>query len=345
MATTLMHHAPAALTSSARASGGVAQQREPSHTPVLLERAVECLHLRAGGVYVDGTFGGGGHSRRILDDPVRVSKVVAVDADLAAEDRAGLLREAPAVADRLAFAHGNFRDLGVIVRAAGHDRVDGVLLDLGVSSFQVDEGERGFSFRHDAPLDMRFDTSRGRPASDIVNTASRDELVRLLWLYGEEPQARRIASALVRERERAPLLGTGQVAAIVEAAVGGRRGRPIHPATRTFQALRIAVNDELDALREVLPAAVDLLAPGGRLVIIAFHSLEDRIVKRAIEAESARCVCPPEQPVCTCAHVPRVRRVGKPVRADAAEVAANPRSRSAIMRVAERLDDAGEVVP
>jgi 16S rRNA (cytosine1402-N4)-methyltransferase len=315
-----------------------------SHVTVLLEEAVDGLRLRDGGVYIDGTFGGGGHSRRILEDPARVASVIAIDADGAAQLRAEALQQLPWVGERFRFVHANFRDLARIAEDLELSSVDGILLDLGLSSFQLDDGERGFSFRHDAALDMRFDQSRGQSASDLLNSLPQEDLARLIWEYGEEPQSRRIATGLVRARENAPLTTTGQVAAIIESVVGGRRGRGIHPATRTFQALRIAVNDELHALRDVLAAAIDLLAPGGRLVAIAFHSLEDRIVKRVIEAESARCICPPEQPICTCDHVPRLRRVGKPIRPSEAEVVANPRSRSAIMRVAERLDRAGQPV-
>lgn len=315
-----------------------------SHITVLLPEAIEALQPRPDGVYIDGTFGGGGHSRLMLDEPAGIASVIAIDADASARSRAETLQAQPGIGDRLYFVHANFRDVARIVRDHHLERVDGILLDLGLSSFQLEEGERGFSFRHDAALDMRFDQTSGISASDLVNSASREELAHLIWRYGEEPQSRRIASALVRERETTPLMTTGQVAGIIEATVGGRRGRGIHPATRTFQALRIAVNDELQALSEVLPAAIDLLAPGGRLVVIAFHSLEDRIVKRAIEAESALCICPPEQPVCNCDHVPKVRRVGKPIRPSAVEVAANPRSRSAIMRVAERLDETGRAL-
>jgi len=315
----------------------------PSHTPVLLEEAVDSLRLRHGGTYVDGTFGGGGHSLRMLSDPAAVTSVIAIDADGAAAARADTLRAQEEIGDRLRFVHANFRELGRVAAELGAERVDGILLDLGLSSFQLDQGDRGFAFRHDAPLDMRFDQSSGRSATALINSAPQEELTRIIREYGEDQQARRIAAGLVRARASTPLTMTGQVASLIESLLGGRRGG-IHPATRTFQALRIAVNDELQALREVLPAAIEILSPGGRLVVIAFHSLEDRIVKRAIEAESIRCICLPEQPICTCNHVPRLRRVGKPIRPSAAEVAANPRSRSAIMRVAERLDSDGQTV-
>lgn len=344
MATTPMPHTHTSRNLAASDTKPVSNLKSPSHTTVLLDEAVDSLQLRHGGTYIDGTFGGGGHSLRILRDPTSVASVIAIDADGAAWLRAETLCQQPGVGNRLRFVHANFRDLGRVVSDLGVVHVDGILLDLGLSSFQLDEGDRGFSFRHDAPLDMRFDQSIGWSATELINTASQEELARLIREYGEDVQARRIAAGLVRERSSEPLTTTGQVASIIESVVGGRRGRGIHPATRTFQALRIAVNDELQALHEVLPAAIDILVPGGRLVVIAFHSLEDRIVKRAIEAESTRCVCPPEQPICTCDHVPRLRRVRKPVRPSEAEVAANPRSRSAIMRVAERLDDRGRAV-
>lgn len=341
MATTPKQHSESNRTLPASGTEHASPVRDDSHVTVLLEEAAIGLRPRRGGVYIDGTFGGGGHSRRILNDPAGVARVIAIDVDRAAQIRAETLQQEPGVGERLRFVHANFRDLARIAEDLELLSVDGVLLDLGLSSFQLDDGGRGFSFRHDAALDMRFDQAGGRSASDLLNSASQEDLARLIRDYGEEPQSRRIAAALVRERENAPLTTTGQLAALIESVVGGRRGRGIHPATRTFQALRIAVNDELQALREALAAAVDLLTPGGRLAVIAFHSLEDRIVKRTVEAESARCICPPEQPICTCNHVPRLCRVSKPIRPSEAEVAANPRSRSAILRVAERLDEAG----
>lgn len=344
MATTPMQHSDTSRNVPASKREPVPSTKSPSHTTVLLEEAVDALRLRSGGTYVDGTFGGGGHSLRVLNDPIGVAGVIAIDADGAARLRAEAFRQLPGVGNRLRFVHANFRDLGQVVSDLGVEHVDGILLDLGLSSFQLDQGDRGFSFRHDFPLDMRFDQSTGESATELINNASREDLIRLIREYGEDQQARRIAAGLVRERSSAPLTTTGQVAGIIESIVGGRRGRGTHPATRTFQALRIAVNDELQALREVLPAAIDILAPGGRLVVIAFHSLEDRIVKRTIEAASARCICPPEQPICTCDLVPRLLRVSKPIRSSEAEVAANPRSRSAILRVAERLDKDGQEV-
>ncbi len=264
--------------------------------------------------------------------------VLALDADPVAIDRALALQQDPGVAERLIPVRANFADLAAVARDRGVVPLDGILLDLGLSSFQLDQPERGFAFRHEGPLDMRFNPERGSPASHLVNTLPERELADLIWRYGEDPGSRRIARAIVRERERAPIATTTRLAEIVSGALGGRRGRDIHPATRTFQALRIATNEELTALEAALAGAVDVLASGGRLAVIAFHSLEDRIVKRFIERESAACVCPPEIPVCVCGHRPRLKKVTRrAVRPDAAEMEANPRARSAVLRVAERL--------
>lgn len=312
------------------------------HVTVLLEEAVDALCPRPGGIYVDGTFGGGGHTRRLLERAAGKATVYAIDADPAAVARAEALAATPGGAGVVPI-HANFRDLGEVSGTHDIREVDGILLDLGLSSFQLDEAGRGFAFRFDGPLDMRFDPTRGPSAADLVNTLDTGELSRLFWTYGEEPHARRIARVIGERRAARPIETTADLAAIVEAAVGGRRGKAIHPATKTFQALRIAVNDELAALEAVLDTAVSRLRPGGRLVVIAFHSLEDRLVKQAIAREAATCVCPPGQPVCTCGHQPRLRRIGKPVRPGANEIEHNPRSRSAIMRVAERLPAADAV--
>lgn len=318
-------------------------QSASGHVTVLLAEAVEALRPLAGGSYVDATFGGGGHTSLLLDHEPAVGRVIGIDADLAAVDRASRIERNPRYAGRFSLARTNFRNLARVVNESGLESVDGVLFDLGVSSYQFDEGERGFSFRFDAPLDMRFDQSQGRTAADIVNHADQRELANIIWKFGEERRSRQIAARIVRERETAPILTTGALMEVVEHAVGGRRGAPIHPATRTFQALRIEVNGELDALSDALSQAVDVLAPGGRLVVISFHSLEDRIVKRFIEDAARTCVCPPDQPICTCDTIPVLRRIGKPVRPGQTEIDLNPRSRSAIMRVAERLDAAGDV--
>jgi 16S rRNA (cytosine1402-N4)-methyltransferase len=312
------------------------------HLPVLLAEAATALRPRAGGRYLDGTFGGGGHTRAILDASSPDGIVLALDADEEAIARGRSLAAEPGIGNRLRLVHANFARLAEVAREQDLAPLDGVLLDLGMSSFQLAAAERGFAFRLSGPLDMRFDRSTGQPASVLVNRLAAEDLAQLLWRYGEEPRARRIAHAIVRERERAPIETTARLAEIVERAVGGRRGADTHPATRTFQALRIATNDELAALEAALAGAVEVLTPGGRLAVISFHSLEDRIVKRFIQREAATCICPPEQPVCTCGHQPRLRAVGRPIKPGAAEVAANPRSRSAILRVAERLPDRGE---
>lgn len=310
------------------------------HFSVLREEAVAALAPRDGGIYLDGTFGGGGHSRALLAVRPPIGALWAVDADPAAIARAEALAAEPVAGGRLHPVHGNFGDLARLAQEHAIPPLDGILLDLGVSSFQLDEGGRGFSFRFDAPLDMRFDPTTGLSAADIVNGWDEADLADLIWRYGEERQSRTIARAIVSARSDSPITTTGQLAAIVDGALGGRRGRPTHPATRTFQALRIAVNEELDVLPRVLAAALDLLAPGGRLAVIAFHSLEDRIVKQFVDLEATACICPPEQPVCTCGHQPRLRKIGKPVKPSPHELDANARSRSAIMRVAERLPDA-----
>jgi 16S rRNA (cytosine1402-N4)-methyltransferase len=315
------------------------------HVPVLLDEVVAALAPRPGGRYLDGTFGGGGHARAILAAGAPDACLLALDADEEAVARGRQLAAEPPNCGRLTVAHANFARLAEVARDLGFAPLDGVLLDLGLSSFQLAAAERGFAFRQVGPLDMRFDRSAGRPASDLVNALPPDQLTQILWRYGEEPRARRIVQAIVRERVRAPIETTDRLAAVVEAAVGGRRGSDTHPATRTFQALRIATNGELAALERALAGAVEVLAPGGRLAVIAFHSLEDRIVKQFIRREAATCVCPPDQPVCTCDQRPRLSPVGKPIRPGADEVAVNPRSRSAVLRVAERLADGSSDPP
>lgn len=308
------------------------------HVPVLRDEAIAALLPRVGGRFIDGTFGGGGHTRELLAASAPDGVVLALDADPAAITRAEALRSELALGSRLIPVQSNFAHLAEVAREQGLAPVAGVLLDLGLSSFQLDAPERGFAFRFDGPLDMRFDPGRGVPASELVNTLPEADLADLLWRYGEEPGSRRVARAVVRERGNGRIESTAQLAAIVERALGGRRGRETHPATRTFQALRIATNDELGVLDAALEGAVEVLAPGGRLVVIAFHSLEDRQVKRFIERESATCVCPPELPVCVCNHQPRLQRVTRrAVKPGAEEAAVNPRARSAVLRVAERL--------
>jgi 16S rRNA (cytosine1402-N4)-methyltransferase len=309
------------------------------HIPVLLDEAVAALQPRAGGVYVDGTFGGGGHARAILERAPQ-ARVIAIDRDAEAVER-GRELQAEVGEKRLQLVHGNFADLQELLAERGVPAVDGVLLDLGLSSYQLDDPERGFAFRFDGPLDMRMDPTSGVPASDLANRLDERALADLLWRYGDERRSRQIAAAIERERSREPITTTARLASIVEKAVGGRRGAPVHPATKSFMALRIAVNDELAALERGLAAAVAALRPGGRLAVISFHSLEDRLVKRFMRDQAADCVCPPGQPVCTCGTTPTIRIVGKPVRPSQYEAEANARSRSATLRVAERLSPEG----
>lgn len=304
------------------------------HVPVLLDEAIAALAVRSGGTWLDGTFGGGGHARRILEASAPDGILVAVDADRAAIQRAEDLRASLDRSERLRILHTNLGELDEALVDAGVERLDGALLDLGLSSFQLDTPDRGFSFRHDAPLDMRFDRGRGSSAADLLDTLTETEIADVLFRFGEERRSRPIARHIVAARG-APWTTT-RLAALVERVIGRRPGAH-HPATRTFQALRIAVNGELDALVPALDAIVGRLVPGGRLVVIAFHSLEDRIIKQYIADAARTCICPPEQPVCTCDVTPRLRRLGKPVRPSNAETERNVRSRSSIMRVAEAV--------
>ncbi len=309
------------------------------HEPVLLAEVLHYLAPAPGGRYIDATFGGGGHARAILEASAPGGRLLAIDADPAAVARAEAL--AARYPGRLVPCHGNFRDLARLARRHGFDPADGILFDLGLSSDQLADPARGFSFQQPGPLDMRFDPTQGQSAAVIVNTWSEDELAELFWRFGEEPRARAIARAIVAERAREPIETTTQLAQLVERVVGRRRER-IHPATRVFQALRIAVNRELEVLEPALEQAVELLRPGGRLVVIAFHSLEDRIVKQFFRREAAQCICPPGTPVCVCGHVPRLRVLTpRAVRPSAEEVARNPRSRSARLRAAERVEEDG----
>jgi 16S rRNA (cytosine1402-N4)-methyltransferase len=308
------------------------------HLPVLAQEVMSMLAPVPGSLQIDATVGGGGHTARILEATDPDGRLLGLDADGAAIARvAERLRR---FGERLVLRQTNFRHLGSVAPEAGFDAVDGCLFDLGLSSFQLADTGRGFGIRAGGRLDMRFDPGRGVPAAELLATLDADELTALLRKYGEEPQARRIARAIVDARRTASIATAEELAAIVErAAPRPPRGRrPIHPATRVFQALRIAVNEELDALAEGLAAAVDLLRPGGRLVVLSYHSLEDRIVKRFFQSERRGCVCPPDAPVCVCGRAPRLRLVTKPsLTPGREEVAANPRARSARLRAAERL--------
>jgi len=309
------------------------------HLPVLAEEVMSILSPAPGSLQIDATLGGGGHTERILEATDPDGRLLGIDADGAAIARVdGRLR--PRFGDRLVLRQANFRELRAVAPAAGFGAVDGMLFDLGLSSFQLADAERGFGFRTGGPLDMRFDPTRGVPAAELLATLDQPELTALFKRYGEEPQATRIARAIIAARATAPVTTAEELAALVERVAPGnpRVRRRIHPATRVFQALRIAVNEELDALQEGLAAAIDLLRPGGRLVVLSYHSLEDRIVKRFIANERRGCICPPELPVCVCGRNPRLRLLTRPsVVPSAAEVAANPRARSARLRAAERL--------
>jgi len=309
------------------------------HLPVLAEEVLAMLAPRSGSLQIDATLGGGGHTERILEASKPDGRLLGLDADPAAIARVDA-RLRPVYGDRLVLRQANFRELAEVAPAAGFGAVDGALFDLGLSSFQLADTERGFGFRAGGPLDMRFDTSRGVPAAELLATLDAKELTALFRRYGEEPKAGRIARAIVEARREAPIETAEELAALVERVLprNPRQPRRTHPATRVFQALRIAVNEELEALEAGLAAAVDLLRPGGRLVVLSYHSLEDRIVKRFFAAERRGCVCPPELPVCVCGRNPRLRLLTRrSVTPTAEEVAANPRSRSARMRAAERL--------
>jgi 16S rRNA (cytosine1402-N4)-methyltransferase len=308
-----------------------------SHLPVLPDEVLALLDPTPGGIYLDGTVGGGGHARLILEASSPDGRLIGLDRDPSA-----LRRTAEVLApygDRAVLRHRNFSEAAGVLAELGIDGLDGMLLDLGVSSHQLDEASRGFSFRGEAPLDMRMDPTAGPTAADLVNTASAEELTRIFREYGEERFAGRIARRIVQLRQQHPLTTTRQLAELVREAVpGGKVPARIHPATRVFQALRIHVNQELEHVSRGLAGAVDLLKPGGRLAVISFHSLEDRIVKRFFQEEARGCICPPRLPVCVCNHQPRLELLTrKGVRASEAEVEANPRARSAVLRAVRRL--------
>lgn len=302
------------------------------HVPVMLREVVEELCVMPGGRYVDCTVGTGGHAEAIMEETSPGGRLLGIDADpyatKAARER---LRR---FGDDVVLVNANYGDLERICTQYGFNPVHGVLFDLGLSSLQLEQPGRGFSFRHEDPLDMRFSPDQRVTAADIVNTLPEDELARLLFRYGEERRSHAIASRIVRQR---PLRTTAELSHVVEEAVPASGAR-IHPATRTFQALRIAVNRELENLEAALKQAVNLLGHGGRLVVISFHSLEDRIVKEFIREESTTCVCPPGTPVCVCRHSPTLRPVTKRVLTPSTEeVRMNPRSHSAKLRAAERI--------
>ena len=306
---------------------------EYTHKPVLRDECIEALAVRPDGVYVDGTLGRAGHSREIAKR-LTTGRLICVDRDQAAIE-AAQERLAP-WRDRVRLVHSNFSELGsVLAEEAG---ADGMLFDLGVSSPQLDDPARGFSYMHDAPLDMRMDQSAPLTAREVVNAWSFEELRRILYEFGEERYAPAIARAIVKRREARPIETTLELVEVIKSAMPPAALREKqHPAKRSFQAVRIAVNGELDALPPMLRAAADKLLPGGRLAVITFHSLEDRIVKRTLRELAQGCTCPPGFPVCVCGKKPVVR-LGKPITPSEAEIAENPRARSARLRTAEKLD-------
>ena len=308
------------------------------HVPVLLAECIEMLNIDPDGIYVDGTLGRGGHSEQIAKR-LGNGRLIAIDRDEAAIAEAS--ERLSEYKDRITFVHANFGRIGAILDELGTDRVDGMLFDLGVSSPQLDDAQRGFSYMHDAPLDMRMDRSEPLTAADVVNGWPYEELKRILYEYGEERYAPQIASAIIRAREKSPIETTSGLVDIIRGALPAKALREKqHPAKRSFQAIRIAVNDELGAIPEALGAAMDRLKPGGRLCVISFHSLEDRLVKNAIAARENGCTCPKDLPVCVCGFVRTMRSVGRQLTLPSEdEIEANPRARSAKLRVAERVSD------
>ncbi len=308
----------------------------PKHVSVLLQECIDYLNIKPDGIYLDGTLGMGGHSYEIASR-LTTGRLICVDRDETAIARAGA-RLAP-FADRITLVHGNFADAAAILDSLGIEGADGMLFDLGVSSPQLDEAGRGFSYMQDAPLDMRMDGSAALTAYEVVNTWSADRLNRILWDYGEERYARRITAGILSAREKKPVESTAELVDIIKAALPAAALREKqHPAKRSFQAIRIAVNDELGAIASMMETAPDKLNIGGRLCVISFHSLEDRIVKSGIAARENGCTCPREAPVCTCGFVKTLRSVSrKPILPSEDEIERNPRSRSAKLRVAERV--------
>ena len=301
------------------------------HRPVLYQQTIEYLAPKSPGLYLDCTAGAGGHSEGILQASSPNGLLLALDLDpLAISLTQSRLAS---FGERANVVQASYLEAAGILQRMGWNALDGILMDLGVSSMQLDQQTRGFSFRYDAPLDMRFDPNKGPSAADLLNSLSEKDLADLIWKYGEERFSRRIARKIVENR---PLRTTFQLAELVRSASGASKGK-IDPATRTFQAIRIAVNDELNAIEKAIPSLIALLKPKGRLAVISFHSLEDRLVKQAFRQESIDCLCPPEQLLCTCGHQASVKILtNKPVTASEDEIAGNPRARSAKLRVLEK---------
>jgi 16S rRNA (cytosine1402-N4)-methyltransferase len=306
------------------------------HITVLLNETVAGLNIKANGIYVDCTLGGAGHSRAILDQ-LKGGVLIGIDQDDKALKAAA--ERLSSDENRIVLVKSNFSRLAEILRELGYSKVDGILFDLGVSSPQLDEAERGFSYQYDAPLDMRMDRSQQLTAHEIVNTWEEEELARIIHEYGEEKFARKIAKKIVERREKEPIETTLQLVEVIKEGIpaAARRSGP-HPAKRTFQAIRIAVNQELEVFERTIHTAIDLLAPGGRVAVITFHSLEDRICKEAFTNRAKGCICPPDFPICTCGVRPDIRIINrKPITASEKELELNHRSRSAKLRIAEKL--------
>lgn len=297
---------------------------------------IDLLQPAAGGIYLDGTLGGAGHSQLILNQAPGV-RLIGIDRDPSALAKAAEILSP--WEGQFSLHHRTFGQAAEVLAELGIEGLDGMLLDLGVSSHQLDTAERGFSFRFDAPLDMRMDSSKGETAADLVNELPEDELVRIFFQYGEERYSRRIVRAILKRRETEPFLRTGELAELIRNTIpGGRKPSRIDPATRVFQALRIAVNQELEQVEQGVSRGIELLKPGGRLVVISFHSLEDRIVKHIFRDQAKGCICPPRMPVCRCENEPAVEILTrKGLKAQADEIDMNPRSRSAVLRAVSRL--------
>lgn len=308
-----------------------------SHRPVMLEPCMEGLKIKTDGIYVDGTAGGAGHSSAIASRLGESGRLIALDQD---ETAVAVATERLRVfGERARVVRSNFCELDSVCRSLGIEQIDGLLLDLGVSSYQLDTAERGFSYQADAPLDMRMDVRNPLTARTVVNEYTEDELRRILFEYGEERFSSRIASNIIRHREKAPIETTGELVEIIKQSIpAAQRDGGHHPAKRSFQALRIEVNSELDVIAPAIQSAVRLLAPGGRIAIITFHSLEDRIVKQAFANLAQGCTCPKNFPICVCGNRPKVKVITKkPILPDSEELEINPRARSAKLRVAEKL--------
>lgn len=303
-----------------------------AHLPVLYNETILALRPQSPGNYVDATVGAGGHAFGILERSSPAGLLLGLDKDPQALSIAR--QNLKGFGDRVTLQHASYVSLPQMIEKMGWEKVDGILLDLGVSSIQLDTPERGFSFKNNAPLDMRFDPTNPGTAADLINQSTEEYLAEIIWRYGEETRSRKVARAIIQSR---PITTTGELADLIKKTIGRTHGK-IHPATRTFQALRIAVNKELQALEEVLPKAVELLRSSGRIAIISFHSLEDRLVKHFFRQESRNCICPPNQPICTCQHHATLHEITRhPITASQEEIDANPRARSARLRVAERI--------